>query len=151
MKTSKTKIELKFPYKEDWKFGYVVVNPEGRRTLLLYNSHSDRTSTQYARYLLSVSLGRYLTKDETVDHIDGDKANDSLDNLQILSLYDNVRKTRKMPDIELVCPICGTVFYRSRTQLRGKLDRAKEGKITCSRVCGRKMSSITMRRNMAKG
>ena len=79
-----TKIDLLPPYSEDWKSGYLNINSEGRRTLALYNSPSDRSSTQYARYILAVSLGRYLTDNEEADHIDGDKTNDDIKNIQIL-------------------------------------------------------------------
>ena len=84
------KIDLKYPYNTVWKYGYVTINRDNRRTLLLVGD-TKRSSTQYARYLLSVKLGRFLTKDETVDHIDGDKTNDNLDNLQILSSSENTR------------------------------------------------------------
>ena len=95
------KIELKPPYNKVWRYGYLSVNSEGRETLTLYNSCNDRSVTQYARYLLAVKLGRFLTEDETVDHIDGDKTNNSIDNLQVLSMADNIRKSQKKP--EFVC------------------------------------------------
>lgn len=133
-----TKIELEYPYNRDWKYGYVVVNSDNRKTLILYNSHKHRSSTQYARYLLAVSLGRYLNSDETVDRIDGDKHNNSLDNLQILSIEDNTSKSRKKPDVQLVCPVCNTEFSRTRTQLRGRRHLIESGTIACSRVCGGK-------------
>lgn len=78
------KIDLQPPYSEDWRMGYLVTNPEGRRTVILYNSKESRSSTQYARYLCAVKLGRYLSESETVDHIDGDKTNDSIENLQVI-------------------------------------------------------------------
>ena len=86
-------IKLEYPYSEIWKKGYIVVNPEGRRTLILFNSSDDRTSTQYARYLLAVKLGRFLNDDEQVDHKDNDKTNDALGNLQILSKQENIAAT----------------------------------------------------------
>lgn len=129
------KINLEYPYNEIWDKGYIVTNPENRRTLILYNSKNDRTSTQYARYLLAVKLGRFLKEDETVDHLDGDKTNDSIDNLQVLSLADNNRKSFKKPDIIMKCPICGKIFTRTRTQLRGRLKKALANKVCCSRTC----------------
>ena len=135
-----TKITLEYPYKEDWKSGYVNINPDGRATLALYNSHNNRSSTQYARYLLAVHLKRYLNEDEHVDHIDGDKTNDDIDNLQILTLAENNRKTHKKPDVELVCPMCKKHFTRTRTQLTGKCkqEKVKNGTLCCSRSCGSK-------------
>lgn len=87
-----SEIKLEHPYSERWRKGYLVVNPEGRKTLILYNSSKDRSSTQYARYLLAVKLGRYLHEDETVDHIDDDIENDDISNLEALSQADNTRK-----------------------------------------------------------
>lgn len=132
------KIELEYPYNERWRSGYLVTNSENRKTLILFNSRHDRSSTQYARYLLAVKLGRFLTDSETVDHIDGDKTNDAPSNLQILSRADNIRKTCKLPDVRLICPVCGKIFYRSASQLRGRKDRATNNQICCSRECGGK-------------
>ena len=138
-----TKIQLEYPYNERWKSGYVVTNKENRRTLILVNSEQDRSSTQYARYLIAVKIGRFLSNEETVDHIDNDKTNDNIENLQILSIAENCRKSSKLPDVKLICPICGKVFYKTQSQLRGKKDRAKEGNIACSRTCGGKLSHVT--------
>lgn len=138
-----TKFKLEYPYNEKWKTGYLVTNKENRKTVILVNDKNDRTSTQYARYLIATSLKRFLTEDETVDHIDNDKTNDNLDNLQIISRAENVIKACKQPDVELTCPVCKTIFYKSLTQLRGKKDRAKENMIACSRTCGGKLSHIT--------
>lgn len=143
-----TKFELEYPYNERWKAGYLVTNKEKRKTVILVNDKNDRTSTQYARYLISVKLGRFLTEDETVDHIDNDKTNDNIDNLQILTRAENNYKEFKKPDVELICPICKTIFYRSLTWLRGKKDRAKTNMIACSRGCGGKLSHITKNKNL---
>ena len=133
---AQTKIQLEFPYSNDWLYGYVNTNSDGRETLTLYNSDNDRSSTQYARYLLAVYLKRYLTADEHVDHIDGDKNNNNLNNLQILSLHENNVKTHKKPDIQLVCPICRKPFTRTHTQLRGKKHLIDTNTLCCSRSCG---------------
>lgn len=115
-----TKIELEYPYSEHWKSGYLVTNKENRKTVILVNNVTDRSSTQYARYFLAVKSKRFLTEEETVDHVDNDKTNDDLDNLQILSRKENIIKACKQPDVELTCPICDTIFYKSLTHLRGK-------------------------------
>jgi hypothetical protein len=41
---------------------------------------------------MSISLKRYLSDDETVDHINEDKTDDRIENLQILSSIDNIKK-----------------------------------------------------------
>lgn len=85
-------MKLEYPYSTKWKKGYIVTNPEGRKTVILYNSQKDRTSTSYARYIMSVHLGRFLTPSEHVDHIDEDKTNDDIDNLQLLTQTENSKK-----------------------------------------------------------
>ena len=86
-------IELLPPYSNDWKKGYLQTLPTGRKNITLFNSNEDRSVTSYARYLMATHLGRYLKDDEYVDHIDEDRTNDSLDNLQILTDSDNVKKS----------------------------------------------------------
>lgn len=98
-----------------------------------------RTTVSYARYLMSISLGRILDKEEHVDHIDEDKANDNIDNLQLLSLKDNIVKHMTLKDkfsndVELVCPVCGITFYRPPRNVNHKISKGKV--ITCSRKCG---------------
>ena len=89
---SKTKIKLEWTYSDRWRAGYLIINRDDRRTLILYNSPKERSSTQYARYLLAVSLGRFLEDDEQVDHIDDDKTNDDISNLAVISQEGNLKK-----------------------------------------------------------
>ncbi len=42
---------------------------------------------------MSIYLGRRLEKDDHIDHIDGDRTNDDLENLQVLSTPEHVAKT----------------------------------------------------------
>lgn len=88
------KFVLEKPFSDDWKHGYLQKNREGRNIVCLVNTRKERTTIAYARYLMSVKLGRYLAKEETVDHIDNDKTNDSTDNLQLLSSLQNIQKYR---------------------------------------------------------
>lgn len=84
-----TKIELEYPYSEDFKAGYLNINKEPRKTLLLVRNDGSKTSTSYARY---------LKEEEHVDHIDNEKLNDNITNLQILSTKDNNIKKNKFYD-----------------------------------------------------
>lgn len=128
-------LDLEKPYSKDWKKGYLVINPEGRRTIILFNSKKDRSSVSYARYLLSKHLGRYLLPNEHVDHIDNDKTNDDINNLQILTIAENNRKTHCKPLVILSCPVCKHSFEKTLTQLRGRKHKIKNNQICCSRKC----------------
>lgn len=110
------KIETQSPF-NDYN-GYIVINPENRKNVCLVHKHTKkRTTVSFARYLMSVKENRILSKEEHVDHIDGNKTNDAIENLQILSIKENnVKKiketgrTEKM--VELKCPGCETIFSR---------------------------------------
>ncbi|MCA9750206.1 MAG: HNH endonuclease, partial [Romboutsia sp.] len=129
-----------------FKACYVNINKEPRRVVLLVNFNNEKTSTSYARYLLSCELGRFLNKDEHVDHINGDKLDDRVENLQILSQKENNLKRIKelnleTKDIELICPVCNKMFTKKRKNVITKLNRGKTP--TCSRQCGGKWSHRT--------
>lgn len=128
-----SKIELQEPYKSLWKVGYLRVGSEGRKMVYLFNSNSDRTSTSYARYLFSVNKGRMLEDGYEVDHIDGDKTNDCLSNLQALTVEEHREKTRKESAgrvfLELVCDHCNAPFLREKSKIRINFNKF------CSRRC----------------
>ena len=141
-----TKIDLEHPYRELWRFGYLVINSENRKNVILYNSHRSRSTVSYARYLMSVKLGRFLTDQEQVDHEDEDKTNDDISNLQILTPGQNTIKNSlyRIGSTNLVtlgCPNCMTRFERRRGNTQ--LVPSMFGKITCcSRKCAGKISSL---------
>lgn len=98
----------------------------------------------YARYLVCVKEGRMLCPvQEHVDHVNETKADDRLDNLQILTPQENTRKrfaasgiSKKMAD--LVCPVCAVGFSRPANRVEWKL---KIGRIpACGKRCGGIMS-----------
>lgn len=137
---------LEYPYTQDWKKGYLVTNGQNRKNVILYNSPEDRSTTSYARYLLSVNQKRYLKDTEHVDHIDEDKTNNSLSNLQILTQKENNSKAAKFKGrmlVEIKCPSCNSLFTRRKgnTQLVSSL----KGKITC---CSRKCSYSILSKNL---
>ncbi len=84
--------KVESPFDKEWKSAYIVTNKENRKMVCLYKDVNTRKTISYARYLLSVKLGRELTDKETADHIDENKTNDSIENLQILSIEENRNK-----------------------------------------------------------
>lgn len=138
----KNKIHLEYPYSEDWSSGYVVINSENRKNVILYNSHGDRSTTSLARYVVSCLLGEYLPSGIEVDHVDNDKTNEKLYNYQLLTREDNTRKQNYLQGknyVKIICPECKTLFYRSKN--KSQLIPCLKGKITCcSRSCSGRFS-----------
>lgn len=136
-----TKIELEEPFKSKWRFGYLVVNKEPRRNVILFNSQEDRTTISYARYLYCVSIGQDIEKDLVVDHINGDKLDDRLDNFQLISFAENTKKGFKQSNkarlyVDFECGVCGKEFTKPKNTTSFTI----KGKISdfCSRSCAGK-------------
>lgn len=67
-----------------------------RSRVVLYNLKTkSRRTIAYPKLLIELSIGRILVNDETVDHKDENVANNSIDNLQIMSKTDNILKSLK--------------------------------------------------------
>ena len=95
---------------------------------------NSQTTKQYARVLLELKLGRILTDSETVDHIDMDFTNDSVENLQVLTRELNASKSaikRKEQTVE--CVWCGTEFNLTKDQVN-KRAKGLAGPF-CSKTC----------------
>lgn len=93
--------KLEYPFSELYKHGYIIIGPNGRKNVCLADKASDAVTTiSYARYLMSIKLGRFLTREEEVDHIDNDPTNDSIDNLQMLSGEANRNKFFALRDAQ---------------------------------------------------
>ena len=110
-------INLEEPYSSLYRKGYLRISKDGRKRVDLFNSNTDRTTISYARYVMCVNLGYVLSKDYEVDHIDRDKNNDDISNLQVLSVEEHRQKNSKEMKTgraftELVCNNCGKLFKR---------------------------------------
>ena len=131
--------KLKIPYSK--YIGYKVFHKkQGRYYICMVKIKTRKRKTiSYARYKMAVFQGRRLSRDETVDHIDENKTNDKLSNLQILSRAANTRKNviatgRSSELVKLKCFVCSKTFYRPPRNVNHKLSKGK--KLTCSRRCG---------------
>lgn len=109
---------------------YVSVRSDGKTTTVLYS-----------RYLMEKSLGRKLTYDETVDHIDEDFTNDNLSNLMVMSRSENAKKSaalrRPVEYVEFICPQCGSSAKKEAAKVRHNRKQGKAGPF-CSRSCAGK-------------
>lgn len=129
-------IELEYPFCVDWSKGYLrTCKKDGRTRVDLINSNTDRTTVTYARYLLGVKIGRYLTEQEEADHINNDCTDDSIENLQVLSIEEHKAKTKLHVEgrtyLDCVCSYCGKEFQREKRHMQGL-------KTLCSRSCNAK-------------
>ena len=135
------KIDLKPPYSSLYKMAYIVTNKEPRRNVILYNSHTERTTVSLARYLYETSKGELLSKGMVVDHIDGNKLNDALSNYQVITVKENNVKAREQRGttqqlVRFECGSCGDEFIKPRNNTH--LVIKTKSSTYCSRSCGGK-------------
>lgn len=87
-------------------------------------------------------IGRTLTKEEVVHHIDGDKSNNNIENLLLLDkkthtkIHNSEKRSTMVP---LVCAYCGKLFYRRVSLVRTKYERGQVY-FFCTRRCMGKAS-----------
>lgn len=135
LKGLKMKIQLQEPFKSLWNYGYLRQSKkDNRRRVDLFNSGLDRTTISYAKYLICIHRGELLPEGYEVDHIDKDRCNDSITNLQVLTAEEHKEKTimentTGRTTVELVCPNCGNNFLREKRNVKPNTTPK------CSRTC----------------
>jgi len=111
---------------------------DGRQHVVIVHEDGRKQTKSYPRYLLEQYLGRELTKDETVDHIDNDFTNNNISNLQILSRSDNAKKFSAFNSAEtgvFTCPECFKSFIKNLGDVRHNNIKRKKAGPFCSKPC----------------
>lgn len=91
----------------------------------------------YHRHVVSIVLGRWLSTEEHVHHIDGNKQNNCLHNLEILSREEHAllhHSGRKLD--EVICTICGKVYKPHKSD-------QKFCSVKCAHVPQQKLNNLT--------
>ena len=137
--------QAEYPF-DDYYEGIIYEhNTDGRKVInLLHKTDSKKNipGMKYARYRMQVILGRLLTKDEEVDHIDSNSQNDSDDNLQVLTIEKHKNKSAQdkkdmIPKIETYCDGCNKEFESHLSYIRQQLNQEtnKFNNFFCSWPC----------------
>lgn len=124
-------------------YGPYVCQDKRKRIVIIWPD-GFQTSISYARFLMEKALDRYLSSHEEVDHIDDDKTNDVITNLQILSSLENREKQSKyLEPILQICWWCEKAFELTQKQQRTRHQnrlRTLTGPF-CSRTCAGQYST----------
>ena len=125
------KIEVSDYYKDKVKAAYVVTNLEPRRVCVMVYHDGSKHSMSYAKYLYTSHYKCDIPDGEQIDHINGDKMDDRIENLQKISMNYNLLKDKKGKElVERTCPVCGKKFLFEARNLPFKPNPC------CSRRCG---------------
>ena len=110
---------------------YVATNKEPRRVATLRKPNKEMHSMSYAKYLYTSHYECDIAEGDHVDHINGDKMDDRIENLQVISgKYNRVKDKKQKEMVEVKCPVCGTKFLFNKRMLPFKPNPC------CSRHCG---------------
>lgn len=141
-------IELSDFYRDKgFKKAYLNINKEPRRIVVLVKEDNSKTSISYAKYLYTSENKQDVPQGFEIDHINNNQMDDRIENFQLLSKADNVRKSHiKEELIEKVCPVCKKRFFFPKRNL------ATHPNPCCSRHCGGIKSHWAKKENIkAKG
>ena len=126
-----------------WKGGVIIKNNGYRYKRVLNHPRVKGSSGYVAEHVLIMEqhIGRYLEPDEVVHHIDGDKLNNVISNLQLLTRKEHAHlhgKVKKVAYARFRCPVCKKEFEREKR--KSHLSK-KDNKVTCcSRTCSASLS-----------
>ena len=79
--------------KKGYTTAYLSLNKEHRRVCTLRNANGTITSMSYAKYLYTSYYNCEVNSNDHIDHINGNKMDDRIENLQIISGTYNRQKT----------------------------------------------------------
>lgn len=117
------------------------IRKDNRKHIIIVGDDGSKRTQSYPRFVMEQHLGRSLLKEETVDHIDNNFNNNSIENLQILSLSENVKKATALKPVqiyEFLCPCCGKSSSKPMNWVKHNWKLGKKGPY-CSRKCAGKM------------
>lgn len=121
--------------------------PDGRKHVVLNNSNAtkgEKSKTRtisYPKALVESNIGRRLLPNETIDHNDRDKNNDSENNLIIRDRSEHSSLDRAKVHVEQIhCSECNKLFTPSKAQ-RNK-QTLKDGSEPAGPFCSKHCSGV---------
>lgn len=117
--------------------------------LIWSDTHDDGTrhTVLVHREVMEQHLGRKLTADEVVHHINKDPSDNRLENLTVMSVAEHASHHARHAEMAtLVCCECGATFQRTVRQ-----ERSKASKRTAGPFCGKSCQGSWSGRQWGRG
>lgn len=125
--------------------GKIHKTNEGRLVIYLKKKGTKGKIVSYPKYLIEKHLNKYLARNETVHHINGNFLDNRIENLKIIDRSKHASNhAKRLVKQEFICPYCGTKFKLSGEQLHDTDHNRKKGKAGpfCSRSCAGKYGAF---------
>lgn len=126
------KLQISSFYKQKgFKHAYLIRNKENRNMCCLKHENGNRLTISYAKYLYTSFYNVDIADGDQIDHINGDKTDDRIENLQVISKKYNIQKDHIRKEMVLCkCPVCGIEFLFEKRNI------STHPNPCCSRKCG---------------
>lgn len=132
------------PFSDCYASGPTLDKSHGRLNIKLLGKWGGTKKTSktylYSRYLFCVYTGKVVPEGFDVDHVDGNKRNDTIPNLRMIPHVTNLQKSSTDPSalaqhryVRLTCLECGVVFVKHRN---GTHLTKRQHATYCSSKCG---------------
>lgn len=110
---------------------YIGINKDPRRVATMYKEDGTTLTMSYAKYLYTSHYKEDVDPFYHIDHINGDKLDDRIENLQkITGTYNRQKDHNRREMVVLTCPVCGKDFIFPKKSL------STHPNPCCSRRCG---------------
>lgn len=113
---------------------------DGRQHVICIFPNKSRKTVSYPKYIVETTIGRLLTIEEEIHHIDKDFSNNEISNLQIINTFTHsILHTTLYVSQDFICPVCAKEFTLHHKQIKEilrnrSIGRSKTGPF-CSRNC----------------
>lgn len=130
-------------------FNIIKTVKKGDYVYAVVPDHPKSTKDGYVllhRVIVENYIGRLLKSNEVVHHKDGNKHNNSIDNLEVMDskAHNKMHSSTGRAYVVLTCSECGRHFTREKRQV-------KSGKPFCSRSCNGKYQRKRNWKNKSAG
>lgn len=118
-------------------YGPYTSKKDGRTRCIIVYSNGHRQTISYPKYIVEQHLNRYLEKNETIDHIDGNFLNNDLSNLRVIDRKQHcIEDVLRNKNVIVSCKMCGKTFKIKGSLIhnRNRTDKHQSGYF-CSKQC----------------
>jgi len=116
---------------------------DGRQRVVIVFIDNSKKTISYPKFFMQEYIGRLIEEPETIDHIDGNPLNNTVENLRIVNRSKHVSlDVKRVKAQEFKCGVCGTNFILESSKLNDAVQNRKKGHTGpfCSRSCAGKAS-----------